>query len=65
MLPGEPRSKAVEAMRGISGPGEEDQRSARAASIQNFKLNTLFDGDQLDFMRRGVHLGNRMYRKQE
>src|SRR5882757_2697598 len=65
MLPGEPRSEAVEAMRGISRPCEEDERSAGAAPIQNFKLNTLFDSDQLDLMRRGVHLGNRMYRKQE
>ena len=65
MLPGEPQGEAVEAMRRISGPGEEDERSAGTAPIQNFKLNTLFDGDQLHFMRRGVRLGNRKYWKQK
>jgi hypothetical protein len=44
LLPGEPRSEAVEAMRDVSSPGEEDESSAGAAPIQNFKLNSLFDG---------------------
>jgi hypothetical protein len=50
MLSGEARGEAIEAMRGISGPGEEDERAAGAAPIHDFKLNAWFDGHHLDLM---------------
>jgi len=52
VLFGELWSEAVEAMRRISGPSQEDKRPAGATPIQNFKLDTRFDRDHLDFMRR-------------
>ena len=63
MLIGELWSEAVETMRGIPSPGQEDERPAGSAPIQNFKLNTLFDGDQLDFMWRCVRLSRCMCSK--
>jgi hypothetical protein len=54
MLPVELRSKAIEAMRGISSAGEEDQRPARAAPIQDLKPNAWLDRDKLYGMRRVV-----------
>ena len=56
MLRNEPRSKAIEAMRRISRPGEEDKRPAGTTPIQNLKLNTWLDGDELYGMRRMVGL---------
>src|SRR5258706_7950075 len=62
---GELWGEAIETMRGIPSPRQEDERPAGSAPIHNFKLNTLLDGDQLNFMWRRVRLSHRMCRKPE
>lgn len=47
MLCNELRSKAVEAMRGVSRPSEEDKRPAGPAPIQNLKLYPWLDSHEL------------------
>jgi hypothetical protein len=44
-------------MRGVPGPGQEDERLAGAAPIQHFELNTWFHGDHLNLMRCWIRLG--------
>ncbi len=52
MLLVELRSETIESMRGISSPGEKNEWSTGSTPIQDFKLNTRFDGDHLDSVWR-------------
>jgi hypothetical protein len=51
MLWNELRSKAIEAMRGISGTSEEDERPADPTPIQDLKLDPWLDSHELHLRR--------------
>jgi hypothetical protein len=56
MLLGELRSEVVECMRGVSGAGEEDKRSAGAAPVEYLKPDARLNRDKLHCVRRMVRL---------
>jgi hypothetical protein len=63
VLLSELRREAVEAMRRVSSPSQENERPAGPTPVQHFKLNTWFYGDHLDSMWRRIRLGHCMRKK--
>ena len=51
ILAGKFRCKIIERMSGVSGACQEDHRSSGSSPIKHFKLDTFFDGNELNLVR--------------